>query len=54
MTFGKMAGWISEPESDDEPLNLKMFGRKSFAFQGFSKEKEDVLKKIVQVSYNIT
>lgn len=44
-----MAGWISGPESDDEPLNLKMFARKSFAFQGFSEEMEDKLKKIVQV-----
>ena len=47
-----MAGWCqSGSESDDdEPLNLTLFARKNFGFVGFPKEKEDTLRKIVQVS----
>lgn len=43
-----MAGWYSDTESDDEVLNLNLFARKSFGFKGFSKEKENTLKNIVQ------
>ncbi|XP_011499956.1 PREDICTED: uncharacterized protein LOC105363854 [Ceratosolen solmsi marchali] len=45
-----MAGWCSERDSDDddEVLNLNLFARKSFGFQGFSEEKENTLKSIVK------
>jgi hypothetical protein len=44
-----MAGYRSDSDNDDELLNLNLFARKSFGFQGFSKEKENTLKSIVKV-----
>ncbi|XP_014215473.1 uncharacterized protein LOC106644468 isoform X2 [Copidosoma floridanum] len=43
-----MAGLCYNSESDDEPLNLHLFVRKSFGFEGLPKEKDIKLRSVVQ------
>ena len=45
-----MAGWCSDSESEDEPLNYNIFARKSFGFIGLDSDKETKLRNIVTVS----